>query len=37
MAPGPLVQPADALSPDEVERYFRHLIIPEIGWWRHAA
>lgn len=30
-APGPLVEPADALTPDEVERYSRHLIIPEIG------
>lgn len=29
--PGPLVEPADGLSPDEVERYSRHLIIPEIG------
>lgn len=27
----PLVDPAPALSPDEVERYSRHLIIPEIG------
>ena len=30
-APGPLVEPADGLSPAEVERYSRHLIIPEIG------
>ena len=30
-APGPLVEPADGLSPEEVERYSRHLIIPEIG------
>ncbi|KUM31540.1 molybdopterin-synthase adenylyltransferase MoeB [Arthrobacter sp. EPSL27] len=29
--PGPLVEPADALSTEEVERYSRHLIIPEIG------
>ena len=29
--PGPLVEPAAELSPDEVERYSRHLIIPEIG------
>ena len=29
--PGPLVEPAGSLSPDEVERYSRHLIIPEIG------
>ncbi|MFF2029405.1 molybdopterin-synthase adenylyltransferase MoeB [Arthrobacter sp. NPDC058192] len=29
--PGPLVDPAPDLSPDEVERYSRHLIIPEIG------
>src|SRR4029079_10613329 len=29
--PGPLVDPAADLSPDEVERYSRHLIIPEIG------
>jgi sulfur-carrier protein adenylyltransferase/sulfurtransferase len=27
----PLVDPAPALSPQEVERYSRHLIIPEIG------
>lgn len=27
----PLVEPADALTADEVERYSRHLIIPEIG------
>lgn len=30
-AAGPLVEPADALTPEEVERYSRHLIIPEIG------
>ena len=30
-APGPLVEPADGLSTEEVERYSRHLIIPEIG------
>ncbi|MCX6500265.1 MAG: molybdopterin-synthase adenylyltransferase MoeB [Arthrobacter sp.] len=29
--PGPLVEPAEDLTPDEVERYSRHLIIPEIG------
>ena len=29
--PGPLVDPAADLSPAEVERYSRHLIIPEIG------
>jgi sulfur-carrier protein adenylyltransferase/sulfurtransferase len=29
--PWPLVDPAPDLSPDEVERYSRHLIIPEIG------
>ena len=27
----PLVEPAGELSPEEVERYSRHLIIPEIG------
>jgi len=27
----PLVEPAAGLTPDEVERYSRHLIIPEIG------
>ncbi|MFF1251163.1 molybdopterin-synthase adenylyltransferase MoeB [Pseudarthrobacter sp. NPDC058329] len=27
----PLVEPAGELTPDEVERYSRHLIIPEIG------
>ncbi|QYF91555.1 molybdopterin-synthase adenylyltransferase MoeB [Arthrobacter sp. PAMC25284] len=26
-----MVEPADGLSPEEVERYSRHLIIPEIG------
>lgn len=30
-AVGPLVEPAEGLSPQEVERYSRHLIIPEIG------
>ena len=30
-APGPLVEPADGLSTEEVERYSRHLISPEIG------
>jgi len=29
--PGPLVEPAIGLTPEEVERYSRHLIIPEIG------
>jgi molybdopterin/thiamine biosynthesis adenylyltransferase/rhodanese-related sulfurtransferase len=29
--PGPLVDPGPALSTEEVERYSRHLIIPEIG------
>lgn len=27
----PLIEPADVLTPAEVERYSRHLIIPEIG------
>jgi adenylyltransferase/sulfurtransferase len=27
----PLVEPADALTVDEVRRYSRHLIIPEVG------
>src|SRR6478735_7971310 len=27
----PLVEPAAELTSDEVERYSRHLIIPEIG------
>ena len=27
----PLVQPADSLSVDEVKRYSRHLIIPDVG------
>jgi sulfur-carrier protein adenylyltransferase/sulfurtransferase len=31
LRPGPLVDPAPDLSPEEVERYSRHLIIPEIG------
>ena len=30
-SPDPLVEPAAELSPEEVERYSRHLIIPEIG------
>ncbi|MEV8039146.1 molybdopterin-synthase adenylyltransferase MoeB [Arthrobacter sp. NPDC080082] len=30
-APGPLVEPAADLTAAEVERYSRHLIIPEIG------
>src|ERR671926_1300510 len=29
--PGPLVDPGAELSTEEVERYSRHLIIPEIG------
>ncbi|MDN5803843.1 MAG: adenylyltransferase/sulfurtransferase MoeZ [Microlunatus sp.] len=31
MALPPLVEPAQELSPDEVRRYSRHLIIPEVG------
>jgi adenylyltransferase/sulfurtransferase len=27
----PLVEPADSLSADEVRRYSRHLIIPDVG------
>src|SRR5262245_120808 len=27
----PLVEPADALTIDEVRRYSRHLIIPDVG------
>ena len=27
----PLVEPAEGLSVDEVKRYSRHLIIPEVG------
>lgn len=27
----PLVQPAAALTPEEMQRYSRHLIIPEVG------
>jgi adenylyltransferase/sulfurtransferase len=27
----PLVEPADELTIDEVRRYSRHLIIPEVG------
>ena len=30
-SPAPLVEPAAELTPEEVERYSRHLIIPEIG------
>ncbi|GAA1278878.1 molybdopterin-synthase adenylyltransferase MoeB [Arthrobacter pascens] len=30
-SPAPLVDPAAGLTPEEVERYSRHLIIPEIG------
>ncbi|MDT4998500.1 MAG: sulfur-carrier protein adenylyltransferase/sulfurtransferase, partial [Mycobacterium sp.] len=29
--PGPLVDPSDDLTASEVERYSRHIIIPEIG------
>src|ERR1700704_2499821 len=31
MALPPLVEPATELTKDEVERYSRHLIIPEVG------
>ena len=31
MALPPLVEPAESLTPDEVRRYSRHLIIPEVG------
>jgi molybdopterin/thiamine biosynthesis adenylyltransferase len=27
----PLVEPADGLTPEEVRRYARHLIVPEVG------
>ncbi len=27
----PLVEPADGLTIDEVRRYSRHLIIPDVG------
>ena len=27
----PLVEPAEALTVDEVRRYSRHIIIPEVG------
>ena len=27
----PLVEPAESLSVDEVRRYSRHLIIPDVG------
>lgn len=30
-APGPLVEPAAELGPDELKRYSRHIIIPEVG------
>src|SRR5919107_354809 len=30
-SPDPLVEPAAELTPDEVERYSRHLLLPEIG------
>ncbi len=32
-----LVEPAAELTPAEVERYSRHLIIPEIGAWANAG
>ena len=31
MALPPLVEPADELTVDEVRRYSRHLIIPDVG------
>ncbi len=31
MALPPLVEPAAELSKEEVERYSRHLIIPDVG------
>ena len=31
MSLAPLVDPADSLSVDEVRRYSRHLIIPDVG------
>ena len=31
MALPPLVEPAEALTPEEVRRYSRHLIIPDVG------
>ena len=31
MSPPPLVEPAADLTVDEVKRYSRHLIIPEVG------
>src|SRR4051794_7355761 len=27
----PLVEPAESLTPDEIRRYSRHLIIPDVG------
>ncbi|NUP73856.1 MAG: adenylyltransferase/sulfurtransferase MoeZ, partial [Sinomonas sp.] len=27
----PLVEPGESLTPEEVQRYSRHVIIPEIG------
>ena len=32
MALPPLVEPAAELTIDEVRRYSRHLIIPDVGW-----
>ncbi|WP_372697964.1 molybdopterin-synthase adenylyltransferase MoeB [Arthrobacter sp. JSM 101049] len=29
--PGPLVEPGPELDPDELKRYSRHIIIPEVG------
>lgn len=29
--PGPLVEPGAELGPDELKRYSRHIIIPEVG------
>lgn len=29
--PGPLVEPGPELGPDELKRYSRHIIIPEVG------
>ena len=31
MSLAPLVEPADELTNDEVRRYSRHLIIPDVG------
>ena len=33
----PLVEPADELTIDEVRRYSRHLIIPDVGMDRAEA